>query len=442
MHACLLATISGISLPIGAILGIILSPVRDVVSAAWVAFGAGALLFAVTVELYGHDLRELENGRVGIYEMVGTICGAYVGALFYLYVNRWLEETMEEESIEDLDDVESDGHSQVGDMTMGCPTEATPFLAKSRADRSSPNMGFKTPHPGPRQLGDNTAGFCPRDESFAMTYNCSLNPSRNVSFSQYPYSRNVSFAFSECSFKSRGRDRAINMLAIPIGSDSSKESSYGDSRATSVAGDQTCLEMDLTGVNPGMTRKGNNNKLAFSIFLGLLVDGVPEGILMGCLAAEGHFSWVLVLSLMVANFPEAFSSASLMVQGGISVVNIISMWTGLCVMVGALAGASCYLLQLFFPSYPHGDLPQTLLIGVAVVEGLTGGAMISCIATVMLPEAFARSSGRDGWLITSSGFLCTAGFLTAVTMKAFEHHYNQHYHEQHAGHLLLSVTAM
>jgi len=103
------------------------------------------------------------------------------------------------------------------------------------------------------------------------------------------------------------------------------------------------------------------------------------------------------------------------------------MWTSLCVMVGVLAGASCYILQLFFPTYPHGNIPESLLIVVAVIEGLTGGAMISCIATVMLPEAFARAGGREYSLIFSSGFLCTAGFLVAVTMKAFEHHYHEHH---------------
>jgi hypothetical protein len=173
-----------------------------------------------------------------------------------------------------------------------------------------------------------------------------------------------------------------------------------------------------------MAHRGN--QVAFGLFLGLLVDGVPEGILMGFLAAEGHLSEVLIASLLVANFPEAFSSASMMVQGGISIPSIISMWTGLCVMVGALAGASCYALQAFYPSYPDGDLPEELLISVAVVQGLTGGAMISCIATVMLPEAFARAGGRAVPLMASSGFLCTAGFLVAVTMKALEHHYHDH----------------
>jgi len=144
---------------------------------------------------------------------------------------------------------------------------------------------------------------------------------------------------------------------------------------------------------------------------------------MGFLAAEGHLSWVLVFSLLVANFPEAFSSASLMRQAGESKAKIIGMWSGLCLLVGALAGIACFCLMFLFPSYPHGHLPQGCLLTVSLVEGLTGGAMIACIATVMLPEAFQRSDKR-GALCASSGFLCVVGFIVAVVLKALEHHYN------------------
>merc|ERR1719440_1663924 len=84
--------------------------------------------------------------------------------------------------------------------------------------------------------------------------------------------------------------------------------------------------------------------VALALFLGLLVDGVPEGVLMGFLSAEGHLTPVLIISLFVANFPEAFSSASLLIQAKMSTSKIIGMWTGLCLLVGCLSGLSCYLL--------------------------------------------------------------------------------------------------
>lgn len=160
-------------------------------------------------------------------------------------------------------------------------------------------------------------------------------------------------------------------------------------------------------------------KVALALFLGLLIDGVPEGVLMGFLAAEGHLSPVLIISLLVANFPEAFSSASLLVTAGMPLKIIVAMWTGLAVLVGCLSGLSCSLLLWAYPHFgqPGEELPQGILMTIAGVEGLTGGAMIACIASVMLPEAFERA-GKDGHLAFSSGFLTTVGFLVATVLKA------------------------
>merc|ERR1719433_663603 len=105
-------------------------------------------------------------------------------------------------------------------------------------------------------------------------------------------------------------------------------------------------------------------KVALALFLGLLIDGVPEGVLMGFLAAEGHLSPVLIISLFVANFPEAFSSASLLVTAGMPLKFIVAMWTGLAILVGCLSGLSCSLLLLAYPNFgqPGEDLPQGILI--------------------------------------------------------------------------------
>merc|ERR1712032_156607 len=116
-------------------------------------------------------------------------------------------------------------------------------------------------------------------------------------------------------------------------------------------------------------------QVALSLFLGLVVESVPEGILMGFLAAEDHLSMVFIVSIFVANFPEAFAASSLLCQARWSTPSIIGMWTG--------------------------------------------GALIACISALMLPEAFERS-GHGGNLLMSSGFMCTCGFLMAVAMKVWE----------------------
>lgn len=389
MNAWMLGTISGLSLPLGALLGIYFSPVRDEVCASWMALGAGSLLFAVTVELYGHALRELEMGRAGLLEMFATVVGALCGALFYLWVNRLLEEMM----ADDAEDAEQADCSNILDRSQS-PTESTPL----HNTRSTPlhNLSKMTTPSHGHHSHPNL-----RDDSFSK-----------VSYGSWAGSDNE-FA----TINARSRDKVMKRMARSGGDQSARSQGQLSTRShISTPGSESSVKCD-----PETAAKCKH--VAFALFLGILVDGVPEGILMGFLAAEGHLSWVLVFSLLVANFPEAFSSASLMRQGGESKVKIVGMWGGLCLLVGALAGIACFGLMYFFPSYPHGDLPQGCLLLVSLVEGITGGAMIACIATVMLPEAFQRA-GKHGALCASSGFLCTAGFLVAVVLKALEHHYN------------------
>merc|ERR1719410_3127806 len=63
------------------------------------AFGAGCLLFAVTVELYAHTLHELAHGNVGYMEMGFQTCGALGGAYFYMWMNKWLETSFHQPDI-------------------------------------------------------------------------------------------------------------------------------------------------------------------------------------------------------------------------------------------------------------------------------------------------------------------------------------------------------
>jgi zinc transporter ZupT len=156
---------------------------------------------------------------------------------------------------------------------------------------------------------------------------------------------------------------------------------------------------------------------ALKMYAVLLVDGIPEGILMGFLAAEGFLSTTLVLSFLIANFPEAFAGGVLMQKGGFSRWQIVALWGGLMLMIGVLAGVSCHLLLMVDPEFTgETHVPFEIQILVSVMEGLAGGAMISGIAGTMLPEAYERRN-KTGWMITSGGFLCTIGFLTSVGIK-------------------------
>jgi len=354
MYAWVFATLSGASLPLAAFLGVQFSPVKDKVCALMMAFGAGALLFAVTVELYGHALHQVASGDLGLHEMFTTIAGALCGGAFYLTVNQWLEEYLCEGGEKDAE--------AGGD---GAATETTSLMATLR-DQEKDAEAAKAP------------------KSAKALWNKAKMVKVGVSLAKLG---------KEDLSGLRGRDKALQSLAIS----------------------------DMSSVDD-KAKEDKAKSVAFALFLGLLVDGVPEGILMGFLSAEGHLTPVLIISLLVANFPEAFSSASLLIQAKMSTAKILGMWTFLCLLVGGLAGLSCYLLLLAYPNFGQGHghgstLPEGVKIGISAVEGITGGAMIACIASVMLPEAFERA-GKGGPFYTQSGFLCLSGFLLSASLKA------------------------
>lgn len=373
LSALMLGIVSGLSLPLAAYLGVKLSPVDDTICAGMMAFGAGALLFAVTVELYGHSLIEVQRGRMAMSEIIVTIFSALLGSMIYLYANRQLEHGMH-------------GTLEAADERLS-PLEGSPA---NNSDAEERGETFVRGFSGNISEGSTLEGGTPQASGYGSTSRPLPKPTRRS---------------MTTSSKRLGTDKArIKALA---------SFAFLEHRVASVEklDAHTVPDADVE------VERQKATQVAYALFLGLLLDGVPEGILMGFLAAERHLSPVLIISLFVANFPEAFSSSTLFMKGNMPTSYILAMWTSLCLLVGSLAGISCYILLASYPGFPTSEsLPLNVLFLIAHIEGLTGGAMLACISSVMLPESFERA-GKDGTLLFSSGFLCTAGFLTSVFLK-------------------------
>jgi len=374
-EALLFGIISSLSLPIGAYLGQWFSPVKDSTVAAIVAFGAGALLFAVTVELYGHALHEVAHGKLGYAEMFTTVCCALLGALLYLYLNKMMENW-----VDGSDGVEDSEPASASSSSAQAKPKADPKASAKRMAR------WDTLRRHASEIGGDAVREKRRSLSAQEAMSLFLT---KTTPEQHAKMKAV-----------RGRKKRMLLAA------GATHPTYG-SVSTAEPGEDEEAQKE---------RQAEGMRLAYAMFLGLLVDGIPESILLGFLAAENSLSLVLVLSLFVANFPEAFSSASLMKEAGVSLFKILGMWSALCALTGILAGLACWaLLWVAGDAAATGDMPFHISMTIAVVEGIAGGAMIACIAAVMLPEAFGRKSHTN--LLLDSGFLCTAGFLVAVLIK-------------------------
>jgi len=382
-EALLFGIISALSLPIGALLGQYFSPVSDHTVAAIVAFGAGALLFAVTVELYGHALHEVAHGTLGYTEMITTVCCALLGALMYLWLNKKMEAW-----------VESQGEGEEEDDPASEPASATSASSKAQAKpKASPSDALRSRMDRLRSHASNVGMEAVREKRKAMSAQEAISMFLTKTTPEH----------HQMLKAVRGRKKRM-LLAVGA---THERPTYGTIESGADA-DET-EEHKERRLQEGM-------RLAYAMFLGLVVDGIPESILLGFLAAENSLSLVLVLSLFVANFPEAFSSASLMKEAGVGIGKIVGMWSALCLITGVLAALACAgLLYFAGAAAASGEMPFHIAMVIAVVEGIAGGAMIACIAAVMLPEAFGRKHETN--LLMDSGFLCTAGFLCAVLIK-------------------------
>lgn len=137
------------------------------------------------------------------------------------------------------------------------------------------------------------------------------------------------------------------------------------------------------------------------IWLGLMLDGIPEALVIGASLIHSHMGYSLLAGLFLSNYPEALSSSVGMRKQGMKFPIIILMWTSLMLITGILSA----LGNIYFAGVGHSVFSFT--------EGLAAGAMLTMIAQTMLPEAYFKG----GEII---GFSTLLGFLAAIFFKTLE----------------------
>ena len=135
-----------------------------------------------------------------------------------------------------------------------------------------------------------------------------------------------------------------------------------------------------------------------AIFLGALLDGIPESLVIGAeLVAGAAFNPTFVAAVFISNLPEAMSSAAGMKQAGFTTRRIMGLWTGLTVASAVASFLGNLLLAESNPAL------------VAVVDAVAGGGILAMLASTMMPEAFEQG-GPSVSLSTIAGFLAAFFF--------------------------------
>jgi len=144
------------------------------------------------------------------------------------------------------------------------------------------------------------------------------------------------------------------------------------------------------------TKEHGNASMA--IWLGILLDGIPESIVIGSsLLLDSSMSLSLLVGLFLSNFPEALSSSVGMLRRKMPHLKVFMMWASIML----ITGIGAYAGNVFFENVS----PEVY----ALVDGMAAGAMLTMIAQTMLPEAFHIGGSVTG-LSALAGFLATLFF--------------------------------
>ncbi|HAA74568.1 TPA: hypothetical protein DCE37_05560 [Candidatus Latescibacteria bacterium] len=436
--------LAAVSLPLGAVVGLLTRPTRRVASSA-MAFGGGALLFALSIELFGHVLHRAGDGHGHITQpklVFAAIIAGIVGGLLFNGLNAILEDrggflrrrgmirrhvvrrrrAEARQLFESLARVDYFRELPVEEVialmpdveTVTFEPDATVFSEGDEGD------GLYVIADGVVRIERASEGAQAEIATIGqgdVFGEMSLVTENPRSATAVTVNEVKAWRISTDSFH-RHMDESPNLKAAiqKVVTERIQNLHESGHVTEETAGDWTNLtykrleDHTTVGVTTELVQSetSQHGHAATAIWLGIALDAIPESLVIGMLvvaaAASGTtLSLAFIAGVFLANLPEAMSSAVTMQKGGMSTLRIFLMWFSLCVLtaVGAYVGAT------IFPANPTGSKQYVMF----AIEGLAGGAMLTMIAQTMLPEAFEQGGGPIVGLST----LC--GFLAALMVK-------------------------
>ena len=132
------------------------------------------------------------------------------------------------------------------------------------------------------------------------------------------------------------------------------------------------------------------------IFIGTLLDNVPESIILGMsLALGGAVNLAFLAAVFVSNLPEGVAGSVNLQAVGHSRQSILRMWAMLVLVSAVCAGLGYAVVRLLPGMDGH------------IAQAFAAGAMLTMLADAMMPDAFEHGGMAVG-LFTVLGFLASA----------------------------------
>ena len=145
--------------------------------------------------------------------------------------------------------------------------------------------------------------------------------------------------------------------------------------------------------------KTSRSTLVIPMVLAIILDGIPESIVIGLGIFEGGtVSLAMLVAVFISNLPEAIAGSTGMKANGQSRTKIILLWFVIAVVcaVSTVAGYS-----LFTQASPQW---------LGFIQAFAGGAILMMLANSMIPESYEHG-GKLAGVFTVLGFFISVSVV-------------------------------
>jgi zinc transporter, ZIP family len=144
--------------------------------------------------------------------------------------------------------------------------------------------------------------------------------------------------------------------------------------------------------NPMAIESSNQSRLVIPMVLAIILDGIPESIVIGLGIFEGgKVSLAMLVAVFISNLPESIAGTTGMKSGGWSRKKIQILWLLIAVVCAAATVAGYGLFRNASDNW------------LSFIQAFAGGAILIMLANSMMPEAYEHG-GKLAGVFTILGF--------------------------------------
>jgi ZIP family zinc transporter len=146
-----------------------------------------------------------------------------------------------------------------------------------------------------------------------------------------------------------------------------------------------------------------SSSLVVPMVLAIVLDGVPESIVIGLGIFEGGgVSLAMLVAVFISNLPESIAGSTGMKASGWSRAKIQLLWIGIALICAASSVAGFSLFSTASDQW------------LSFINSFAGGAILLMIANSMIPEAYEHGGKL-------AGIFTVLGFFISVSVVIMEH---------------------